>query len=138
MARRSRKKAMRSFQRDTTDITDLNHVKTVLKRYGFAKFHHAYSRDIVEDLRRFDPHFNDKIRRTRYGTRAAIVLDQDAARRFKDPTRAGLRFKNPRITEVCRKRRKRRKILFSSGGIGKGIRTIKKIRRLTEDSKIKC
>lgn len=42
-----------------------------------------------------------------------------------------------RLEKVCKKRKQRREILFRKGGVGKG-RKVKRYRKHTEDSKVRC
>lgn len=48
-----------------------------------------------------------------------------------------IRFANPKKTLVCIRRKARREALFSLHRIGKG-KSVKKIRKFTEESKISC
>ena len=51
--------------------------------------------------------------------------------------RLGYKFVNPKLIDVCRRRRDRRRALFARAGAGKGIRVSSK-RKYTEDSKVRC
>lgn len=134
MAKR-RKKRKRLPQRDNVKIPNYN---DVLRRYGFTfKKKFAFSRDIVEDLRKFDPHLDD-YRRLEDGKISNIRLSKKKTpTALRDPTRARLAFVYPNKTMVCKKRRIRRRVLFVLAKAGVGIRG-PKLRKFNMDSKIKC
>ena len=46
-------------------------------------------------------------------------------------------YKNVKRLEVCRRRKERREILFSSRSVGKG-KKVNNYRRMTKDSKVRC
>lgn len=55
----------------------------------------------------------------------------------RDRTKDRIAFRNPKKVYVCKRRRERRRSLFSSGKIGKG-RVVSKVRVRNANSDIKC
>jgi hypothetical protein len=86
------------------------------------------------DLRRWRPHRDDLLMTD--GRPARLVLKRPRSNNLnRDPTQDRLSFKNPRNVDICRRRRARRISLFATGNVGKGV---KKKRRITDNSKIRC
>jgi hypothetical protein len=138
--KRRRKHKRKSVQREYHHpIT--NRRKEVLKRPDFRhRFREFNPRDRrfteIEDRRSY----RQAGRRPRdiYGTEMHITLrDRARSKIGASQTKAGLAFKDPRKTIICRRRHERRQSLFALGRVGKGIKG-PKYKRLNEWSDIKC
>lgn len=135
MARRKKRNVtkgrMTSAQRGLHKITERRN--PLLRR-------HRLELDLGPD-RRF---FNDKLAKTTNGRIARFkiytpenkVSIREGTNRIR-PDYTALQFANPQRVNVCRRRKKRREVLFKKGRIGKG-KKVSPIRRRNRYSNVRC
>lgn len=93
----------------------------------------------IEDLRRYRPE-RQRLDRLEVSGKPAVVSYNNTTTQQQIYTRsieARPFFKHPDKVIVCKKRRRRREVLFARRSIGKGAK-VSKIRKYTEDSDVRC
>lgn len=137
MAKKRKKGKPRRRQRDNRSIT--NSRRMLSSRFILKDIDHEkdYRRDsIMSDRRSWVPALHTVRDRTVDGRLVSYTLTKPKKKRV-DSINDRISFADPRRTLVCIRRKRRRRSLFASGGIGSGKR-VTRFRRRNENSDIKC
>lgn len=139
VARKKRHKkydeSTRTKNRRSEYADDISKIRQDLLRRSYLI--DSYRKDIIDDRRRYYPlEVSRRVIRTD-GREATYSGDVDRKGRIKGQIYSGaIYFDDTRKVEICRRRKKRRAILFSIQKTGKG--SGRKDRRYNDDSEVRC